>query len=200
MDNEAAPNGGDRSVESVQDFLLVSSHRATIAQDQLSEMVGKQRAQAEAIVDTINRLREQLRMSETSRLTLEDENRRLRDQVVDLDAQLRHVHDNYDRLSDGYSSMMQVIENTHTSSVGLTQRIEAMLLQNDLGIGHRNPLPPVPRVEEFRQGVFAGHTTPTRHPVSPAVPHGYGREEPVHFNDPRQAALRPLTSFKSERY
>jgi hypothetical protein len=181
MDQGADPSGGENPVEGMQDNFLLSQHRASIASEHLSEMVERQRTQAEAVVALIGNLRDQVRASEMARLTAEDDNRRLLDRNADLERQLRLMQTNYERLSAGYNAMMQVVENTHTSSVGLNQRIEAMLLQNDLGISPRASAPPARRIDEFREGAFA-HPARHQHPQSDfdrreimsRVPHVHG--------------------------
>nr|WP_250807684.1 hypothetical protein [Neorhizobium tomejilense] len=208
MDHDVDASGGDKSVEGVQDVFLISQHRASIARDHLAEMMERQREQAEAVVTMIQSLREQLRISETARLTIEDENRRLHDRNAEIERQMRHVQGNYNRLADAYNGMMQVVENTHTSSVGLTQRIEAMLLQNDLGIAPRPHASPVRRLEEFREGAFAGparqpHGDYDRRDYHPRGDYhardGYGSDNQFTAYGSEGSHARPLSSLRNER-
>lgn len=201
MDQAAEPTGAEPTVEEIQDLYLNYHSRAAMANDQLTEMAEAQRQQAEAVVSVIQSLRDQLRASETARLTLEDDNRRLQSRVVDQERQLKHLHTNFARLSEGYSAIMQVVENTHTSSVGLTQRIDAMLLQNDLGIGQRGAPAPARRVSEFRDDVFAHqqrplHVEPAPHDYRPHAAYG-GDQYPAYGSE--GIASRPMPSFRNER-
>jgi hypothetical protein len=163
MEHDVEASIGNPSVEELQDFYLNSESRAAIARDHLAEMMDAQRKQAESVVFVINSLRDGLKTSETARLSLEEEVRRLLARNSDLERQFKHVHTNYMRLSDSYSGMMRIVEDTHSSSVGLNHRIDSMLLQNDLGMTRQNPAAPARRVTEFRDGVFS----------QPAVRHGH---------------------------
>ena len=202
MENDVEPNGAEPTVEELQDFYLNAQSRGAVARDHLSELVETQRRQAEAVVTLIETLREQLRASETARISLEDDNRRYLSRIGEQDRQLKHVHSNFARLSEGYSAIMQVVENTHTSSLGLHQRIDAMLLQNDLGIGNRATQAPARRVSEFREGVFAPQQRPLHH--EPA-PQDYRQHDPYAGDGQYNSygsegyASRPMPSTRNER-
>jgi predicted nucleic acid-binding protein len=196
----------DPSVAELQDFYLNAESRAVIAREHLSEMAETQRKQAESIVSVIQSLRDALRSSETTRLSLEEENRRQSARIVDTERQLKIVHANYARLSESYSSMMNIVENTHTDSLGLNQRIDAMLLQNDLGLARHAAALPVRRVTEFRDGVFSQQSARPAHPDSPppqmhhdayyTAPHQES-EFTTYGHDPY--ATRPLSAHRNER-
>ncbi|MBY3433426.1 hypothetical protein HFN89_04630 [Rhizobium laguerreae] len=164
MEHEVEASGGEPSVADLQDLYLNSESQGAIARDRLSEMVDVQRRQAEAVVTVISQLREGLRTSEGARLSLEEENRRLAIRLVDLERQLKLIHSNYSRLTESYSTMMRFVEDTHTSSVGLNHRIDAMLLQNELGMSRDSSPAPARRVTEFRDGVFSHPAVRQHHP------------------------------------
>lgn len=174
MDHDVESPGGTPSVEELQDFYLNSESKAAIARGHLEDMIEFQKKQAATVVNVIHSLREGLRNSEKSRLLLDDENRRQAAQIVELERQLKHVHANFARLSTVYSAMMRVVEDTHANSVGLHQRIDAMLLPNELSIDHPVPTPSR-RATEFRESVFPqSHLNrPHREPHMPRLNDGH---------------------------
>lgn len=206
MEHDVEASGGDPSVAELQDFYLNAEGRAAIAREHLLEMAETQRKQAEAVVSVIQSLRDALRASETARLSLEEDNRRQAARIVDTERQLKLVHTNYARLSESYSSMMSIVENTHTDSLGLNQRIDAMLLQNDLGLSRHAPPAPARRVTEFRDGVFShpavrqAHPEPRQaqmhHDAYYAAPH-HESEFTTYGHD--TYATRPLSAHRNER-
>lgn len=206
MDEDVGASGGDPSVAALQDHYLTAESRASMARDHLAEMAETQRKQAESVVAVITGLREGLRNSEMARISLDDDNRRLSAQNADLERELRIVHANYVRLSESYSSMVNVVENTHSSSVGLHQRIDAMLLQNDLGIP-RHPQATQPgRVTQFREGVFSP-AQPRAHMHDPRVPQMHQEpffppqqhEGDFHHYGQDHYATRPAPAHRIER-
>jgi hypothetical protein len=167
---ETDEESADPPIEALQDTFLMSEHRAAVATRQLAEMMEERRRQAEAMLAEIGALRENLRNSEIARLRADDENRHLSLRVADLERQLKHVHANFLRLSEGYSNMVRVVEDTHSASLALDQRIENMVLHNDIGLGrHVGPLQPARRVAEFQTDVFPG-MLPRREERSSAPP------------------------------
>ncbi|MDW9479025.1 hypothetical protein GOB57_10155 [Sinorhizobium meliloti] len=205
MEHDVEASGGDRSVEELQDFYLNAESRAAIARDHLMEMMETQRKQAESVVGVLKSLRDTVRVSESARISLEDENRRQASRIVELERQLKLVYTNYSRLSESYSTMMRFVEDTHSNSIGLNHRIDAMLLQNDLGIARQAPQAPAQRVTEFREGVFSQpavrHAHPENRPSETLhdgyyAPHAesefttYGHETHGH---------RPLSALRNER-
>jgi hypothetical protein len=102
--------------------------------------------------------------------------------------------------------MMSIVENTHTDSLGLNQRIDAMLLQNDLGLSRHAPSAPARRVTEFRDGVFShpavrqAHPEPRQaqmhHDAYYAAPH-HESEFTTYGHD--TYATRPLSAHRNER-
>lgn len=204
MEHDVEASGGDPSVADLQDFYLNAEGRAARAREHLTEVMEAQRKQAEAVVAVIKSLRETVRDSETARISLEDDNRRQSARIVELERQLKLVHANYGRLSESYSAMMSVVEDTHSSSIGLGQRIEAMLLQNDLGLERHAPHGPARRVTEFREGVFSHPAA--RHPdhrpsemlrdAHYRAPH-HESEFTTYGHDPY--AARPLSALRNER-
>jgi hypothetical protein len=207
MEHDVEASGGEPSIADLQDTYLNSESQGAIARDRLSEMMDVQRRQAEAVVTVITQLREGLRASEGARLSLEEENRRQGVRILDLERQLKIIHSNYSRLTESYASMMRIVEDTHTSSVGLNHRIDAMLLQNDLGMSRDNPQAPARRVTEFRDGVFSHpavrqHHQEVRHPEMHLGAHYH--PAPIHDSEfttygHETHAPRPLSAFRNER-
>jgi hypothetical protein len=204
MEHDVEASGGDPSVADLQDFYLNAESRAALTRDYLAEMIDAQRNQAETVVAKFTAMTDALQASEKARIYLDDENRRQASRISELERQLKLVHVNYARLSESYSSMMSVVEDTHSNSIGLGQRIEAMLVQNDLGLDRHAPQGPARRVTEFRDGVFAHPAL--RHPdqrpsemlreVRHQAPH-HESEFTTYGHD--TYAARPLSALRNER-
>jgi hypothetical protein len=181
MDGNTEPQAAARNVEELQDFYLSSESRAALARNQLTEMMEHQKQQAELVVQTITRLREQLIASETARLQLANDNRILEENNNFLERELRLVRHNFERLNEGYTAMMSVVENTHTSSINLNQRIDAMLLQHDVSMQGQPPRT-APRLAEFRDQAFGVRPHPNH-----AVRHSHEAPQPMSHHHPYPA-------------
>jgi len=202
MSNDVEPQGSDPSVEDLQDFFLSAEIRAQSAREHLAEIAENQRRQAEAVVTLVEHLREQLRASEAARIRLEDDNRRQSGRIADLEQQNRLVNANYSRLADSFSSFMRDVEDTRAHAVPLHKRIDAMLVQNDLGIGGRTPPPPSPRIAEFRDSVFhhqsPRHQQPSEHRHPPYDGgDGYGNEFTSYGHERHMP--HPQHAYRNER-
>lgn len=138
VNTEQPENGVSFDEFANADFFDRTEHRASMAAGKIADMVASSRRQSQDIAEFARDMRDQIRASETSRLQVEEENRKLTKRLDDTLMELEVFKSNYRRLSQGFANLIRSLEETVENGAGLperlgvSERIDAMLLHNEL--------------------------------------------------------------------